>query len=834
MPANLNSNQSYTTLIEKIIRSLPTSISVNTTSDWLNFSNSSVILPSQGWKIHVTTTLLEFSNLVDQVIIPLLQQKVNFKIPKDQSTLLRLNAGDCGSSQVGKILTIYPTTQVDFLKLLEWLSECWPNSHGPRVPNEPTFRPNGPVSCRYGDFTGQFKLNSHGRPIRIVTENDGTTIEDTIDNTHKKILELPFKLYQFIPITSKLLTDLENDFHFIDRIKNASTRVILAMHKVTFEMVYIKHAFQGELADSRSTDKYQQILKEFDILTKLNDYSFACPEVFAFQKTESEALLIIRKIDGEVLNSENYRKFQLKNPLITLINRLHKHGIAHNDIKETNIIINNSGQPSLIDFGASGYLGDQQTNSQATQGYFLRPSSNPIMTEESDLFAINSVLFSMETGCSPSNLIATPNRLLFLAENNPKSNSTNNELFSDFVKTKFEPQNLSADKVFNACLDYFDFDTGAWANKHYFSTFKLDSVNTGSAGILLGLLKMRPHINQVNNLDAVVLKTVERLNSMQPFDEAHGLFGGNSGIAVILALCAVVYDMPSLRNSIRNRLDRSFRNAVEMDFFNGLAGIIYAAIIVDTIFGEKFFEPMIVEYSQILLDQFTIKNGILGVPSNDNGEIETGLAHGAAGMGFVIFHIGKYLDASYLVELSYHIFNSIFHNASTDRFIYFDTTKNKSTPNMIWCRGIAGQLWAILNTFGTTEPRLSNQLEILSDLYRDSVGIHNPTLCHGMAGQLELLQLMKSKTPSPKTHYKLDKVKACLKSMLIEVDQKQFFLSEDQNKVSPDYWVGFTGTASTLLTIDSQNFNPSITIDDFLSIIANNNILFNQKTTTAK
>src|SRR5437773_2729538 len=65
--------------------------------------------PSQGWKLHVSATILSACTIFRLVAPYLTRRKVSFKAPKTLADLSKLNAGlDFGFSQIGKFISVYP------------------------------------------------------------------------------------------------------------------------------------------------------------------------------------------------------------------------------------------------------------------------------------------------------------------------------------------------------------------------------------------------------------------------------------------------------------------------------------------------------------------------------------------------------------------------------------------------------------------------------------------------------------------------------------------------------------------------------------------------------
>src|SRR5207244_8007437 len=151
---------------------------VSDDSIWRFSRNSSVDDPDQGWKLHLSATILSANDLFRQVAPFLTRNQILFKAPKRIDELSKINSGlQYGFSQVGKFVTVYPSDEahaVTFATKLHKLTSGFPS---PTVPYDMRYKRNGCVHYRYGAF-GSTMIRQGRRTISAVRMPDGTLVPD--------------------------------------------------------------------------------------------------------------------------------------------------------------------------------------------------------------------------------------------------------------------------------------------------------------------------------------------------------------------------------------------------------------------------------------------------------------------------------------------------------------------------------------------------------------------------------------------------------------------------------------------------------------------------------
>ncbi len=129
-----------------------------------------------------------------------------------------------------------------------------------------------------------------------------------------------------------------------------------------------------------------------------------------------------------------------------------------------------------------------------------------------------------------------------------------------------------------------------------------------------------------------------------------------------------------------------------------------------------------------------------------------------------------------------------------------------TTNVMHWCHGMTGYIWAVsqLKGYEKYQPIIKLFFESICNIDE----FLDPTMCHGSAGVLESLRLLKNieGLDEKKVIYQIDKYFQMLASTRQQYKCKEVWSSEDPTKFTPDFWVGHLGSLiSFLMTKKGMN-----------------------------
>lgn len=143
---------------------------------WSYFEPRGMVLPEQGWKVHLSTTPDAAESLLELVSAYCLREGLAFKHLSRASVLAASNAKDAGREGSGKFVTIYPVTTVELHRALKDLGRLTADRDGPHILSDLRWH-EGPVFVRYGGFHRMF-VEIDGVPTPAIRHPDGHLVAD--------------------------------------------------------------------------------------------------------------------------------------------------------------------------------------------------------------------------------------------------------------------------------------------------------------------------------------------------------------------------------------------------------------------------------------------------------------------------------------------------------------------------------------------------------------------------------------------------------------------------------------------------------------------------------
>ena len=186
-----------------------------------------------------------------------------------------------------------------------------------------------------------------------------------------------------------------------------------------------KSAFGSEVME-RMLKRFEREAKALSKLTHTNIVG-----VIEYGEHEGSPYLVMEYLPGGTLKQRLGKPIpwqetaRLLLPIARALQFAHGQGIVHRDVKPSNILITQSGEPMLSDFGIAKIIESEETDTLTGTGvgvgtpeYMAPEQWTGTVTEQSDIYSLGVVFYEMVTGRKPYTA-DTPAAILLKQANEP-------------------------------------------------------------------------------------------------------------------------------------------------------------------------------------------------------------------------------------------------------------------------------------------------------------------------------------------------------------------------------------------------------------------------------
>lgn len=365
--------------------------------------------PDQGWKLHVSATILTAGRVLIAVAEELRTRGVLFKAPGTLSELHKLNCGYYyGASQIGKFLTVYPRVPDEAADLAARLDELTRGIGGPSVPFERPYRLGSRVFYRYGSFQS-VNARFEGDVLPALRAPDGQLVPDERTYTFFEPSWCPSPFPA--PPASRRRPSMFGTRYLVyeSLIQRGKGGVYQAldMAEVPFKLCIVKEGRRHGETDWGGRDGRARVKTEAHVLRELASAGVRVPLIRDIFEEKRNLYLVLeylgeqtleRRIrDAVVLPIEN--ALELAAAMAALVGEVHESGWAWRDVKPRNIIVDDTGMLNAVDFEGACRPGARDVPPWGSEGYvpleWLDPMTDHI---KNDLFALGVSCYQILAG----------------------------------------------------------------------------------------------------------------------------------------------------------------------------------------------------------------------------------------------------------------------------------------------------------------------------------------------------------------------------------------------------------------------------------------------------
>lgn len=374
---------------------------------------------SQGWKLHVSATILSACAVL-RLIAPYLKRRgIWFKAPKSLAELHKLNSGIYyGFSQVGKFVTVYPQSAEAAVDIASKLHTLTAKFTAPMVPYDNALRNRSCVYYRYGSFSIRLKTTFRKKRVLAIARPDGKLVPDSRGPRAAvpHWLTDPFQSVRS-QAALEVETPLETDYTGYEALTQRGRGGVYQARDVSSmprKLCVIKEGRRFGETDWLGRDGFFRIKREAEVLRLTG--AAGVPRVLRTFRANGCYYLVTERIAGKSLQQllasrqrmSTRRMLDYCAQMAKIVADIHAAGWAWRDCKPDNFLVEKNHKLRALDFEGACRLDETDPPWGATPGYSRpRRSWDSVSPEAMDLYALGTSIMQLIARTeSPINLAA--------------------------------------------------------------------------------------------------------------------------------------------------------------------------------------------------------------------------------------------------------------------------------------------------------------------------------------------------------------------------------------------------------------------------------------------
>lgn len=372
--------------------------------------------PDQGWKLHVSATVLNAAEILESIAPFLKSEGALFKAPISLAELKKINSGIYYKySQIGKFITIYPQTDEQAVFFAERLHQLTAQFAAPAIPFDSRFKPESCVFYRYGAFKTFELKNEKGSRILAMRDRNGKLIPDlrAAETPQPEWISNPFPPVSETKIQNTPLTKNYKVFRALSQRGKGGVYQALDFGGETPRFCLVKEGRKNGEVDWDGRDGFWRVRYEKRVLEILRRSSVSVPQVFSSFETAKSFYLVTEFIEGETLHcflQKRKRRLSVSAAikfafqLARLMAEIHSAGWLWRDCKPDNLIVAENGVLRPIDFEGACPVDQPDYVPYSTLTAELLAESEKTLSASRinpDLFSLGAIIYLLFEGELP-------------------------------------------------------------------------------------------------------------------------------------------------------------------------------------------------------------------------------------------------------------------------------------------------------------------------------------------------------------------------------------------------------------------------------------------------
>lgn len=821
----------------------PKKWTIHSDDHWVFYLKSDIILPIQGWKIHISSTLNEAQSTLEIVSSFLFEEGIPFKHVSNILELIFKNSkyGDRGSS--GKFITIYPTNVEQFEYLLKHLHELLKGkSKGPYILSDKRWL-DGNVYFRYGSF-GEMYVSKGAAKIPAIKTPSGEYIPDSREAYYvvPYFVEEPYFIQEMTKFQeSKMVEPSKLNNYGVDSALHFSNGggVYLAYLKDTGEQVVLKEGRPSAGLDGQSRDAVKRLNHEASILKRLKGLDHVVQYQDLFQAWE-HTFLVEEYISGTPLNTwlaayypfSNNQDYADYSPrLVNILKQIrralveiHSRGVGMGDLQPANVIVTTTDKVKLIDFESASDITDDKHPGLMTPGY---TGSTDLNRKQADWFALSRIARQVFIPIGPVQDMAED---ILYKHDKWILKTFGEEALAIVKEIEGECKKIEATpikSVLSAPSDFLEKEDLPKIIKNlrngivkdlrdgqrllpgdirqFESSNGILNVLTGGFGVIMALSRT----GQLAPKAKKWAETFSRDNYLKGLD--NGLFTGKTGIAGVLYEIGMVEESKKIYDSISTNLDTS-----DISIMSGLSGIGLGLLSASTIPELDYLLEKVISIANQL--ERLLQQNIPISPSDVDG-IPAGLMDGWSGVSLFFSALYQITGDNHWFSLSNQaIAKDMDQCVLEDSGLYQLKDSTRFVPYIYGGSAGIGLAMIAIRQFQENK-RWEEELRGIGWLTKSKC-FYSPGLFRGLAGLIEFANAIDSEL-NIKNDTHVDKAIDTINLYLLESDGKYYLPGDYNYRISGDIFSGSSGMLLVLKGIESGGYFSWLPIPEIHKLFPN-------------
>ncbi|MET9816818.1 class III lanthionine synthetase LanKC [Streptomyces sp. NPDC006355] len=358
---------------------------------WVVLTPDGLVLPPQGWKIHVSATPGTARDVLTAVRDYCVPARIAFKFLPSEDHLLLANAKYAPRGSSGKFVTIYPADEAQLETVLHELGPVLAGRPGPYILSDLRWG-DGPLYVRYGGFAVRTCLSPEGELVPAIEDPSGRLVPDVrgpvfrvpdwvtlpaflephlAERNSTTVADLPYRIESALHFSNGGGLYTGHDLRTGQPVVLKEARPYAGLTLDGADAVTRQHRERDALERLRGLDCVPALLDHF----VLGEHHFLVEE---FVEGPTLNTLFVERCplvlpETTAMDTEGYTAWVLDmlDQVERAVDAVHARGLVVGDLHADNMLVRPDGRLVLIDFEGAADVTDPGSQRLAAPGFVV-------------------------------------------------------------------------------------------------------------------------------------------------------------------------------------------------------------------------------------------------------------------------------------------------------------------------------------------------------------------------------------------------------------------------------------------------------------------------------